>query len=86
MDRVDPQVAVGERTTLEQFLDYQRATLLHKTSGLSQVQMNQRLPTSTLSLAGLLTHLALVEDDWIHVRFLGRPELEPWASAPWDAS
>ena len=84
MDRVDPQVAVGERATLEQFLDYQRATLLQKASGLSQVQMNQRLATSALSLSGLLKHLALVEDDWIQVRFLGRPELEPWASAPWD--
>ena len=46
--------------------------------------MNQRLATSALSLSGLLKHLALVEDDWIQVRFLGRPELEPWASAPWD--
>ena len=84
MDRVDPETASGERTTLEQFLDYQRATLLHKTTGLSHAQMNYQLPTSALSLAGLLKHLALVEDDWIQVRFFGRPEFEPWASAPWD--
>lgn len=46
--------------------------------------MNYQLPTSALSLVGLLKHLALVEDDWIQVRFRGLPELEPWASAPWD--
>jgi hypothetical protein len=32
----------------------------------------------------MLKHLALVEDDWFQVKFLGRPELEPWASAPFD--
>ena len=32
----------------------------------------------------MLKHLALVEDDWFQVKFLGVPELEPWASAPFD--
>lgn len=84
MERRDPHPAADERNTLEQFLDYQRATLLLKTDGLGVGEMIRRLPTSALTLAGLLKHLALVEDDWIQVRFLGRPELEPWASAPWD--
>jgi uncharacterized damage-inducible protein DinB len=82
--RRDPQPAAGERSTIEQFLDYQRATLLQKSAGLDAGQMNRRLPTSALTLSGLLKHLALVEDDWIQVRFLGLAELEPWASAPWD--
>lgn len=84
MERLDPDPAAGERTTLTQFLDYQRATLLVKTDGLTADRMRQRIPTSALTLAGLLKHLALVEDDWIQVRFLGRPEQEPWASAPWE--
>ncbi len=84
MERQDPDPSGDERTTLEQFLDYQRATLSSKTEGLRQEQLTWRLPTSALTLAGLLKHLALVEDDWIQVRFLGRPESEPWASAPWD--
>jgi uncharacterized damage-inducible protein DinB len=86
MDRTDPEPAADERTTLEQFLDYQRATLLGKTDGLDAEQMRRCLPTSGLTLAGLLKHLALVEDDWIQVRFLGRAEaeLDPWARAPWD--
>lgn len=84
MSRHDPEPAVDERTTLEQFLDYQRATLLLKTEWLDRQQLNQRLPTSELTLAGLLKHLALVEDDWFQVRFCGRAGLEPWASAPWE--
>lgn len=86
MDRFDPQPAADERTTLDQFLDYQRATLLRKTEGLGAEEMNRPMATSALTLVGLLKHLALVEDDWIQVRFLGRAEaeLEPWASAPWD--
>lgn len=83
MERRDPDPDADERTTLTQFLDYQRATLLLKTDGLGAEELTRRLPPSVLTLAGLLKHLALVEDDWIQVRFLGRPELEPWASAPW---
>ncbi|MEO7124719.1 MAG: DinB family protein [Nakamurella sp.] len=84
MLRNDPDPSADERTTLTQFLDYQRATLLGKADNLSSQQMRQQIPTSTLTIAGLLKHLALVEDDWIQVRFLGRPEREPWAGVPWD--
>ncbi|TFC31330.1 DinB family protein [Cryobacterium sp. TMT1-3] len=84
MDRIDPQPAANERTTLLKFLDYHRATLLIKVDGLGAADMNQPIATSTLTLSGLLKHLALVEDDWIQVRFLGLAEEEPWASAPWD--
>ncbi|MDX6307371.1 MAG: hypothetical protein QOI06_417 [Nocardioidaceae bacterium] len=84
MERHDPDPIADERTTLEQFLDYQRATLLLKTDGVGTDGMTLQLPTSELTLSGLLKHLALVEDDWIQVRFLGLPALEPWASAPWD--
>jgi len=86
MARTDPQLDVDEPTTLLQYLDYQRDTMLGKVEGLDQEQLGRRLPTSELTLAGLLKHLALVEDNWIQVRFLGRPEseLEPWGDAPWD--
>ena len=65
-------------------MDYHRATLLDKTDGLTAEQLRVKLPTSELTLGGLLKHLALVEDDWIQVDFLGRPAVEPWAGAPWD--
>ncbi|TFB48186.1 DinB family protein [Cryobacterium tagatosivorans] len=82
-ERVDPRPAADERITLDEFLDYQRATLLGKTEGLDAAGLNQRLLPSTLTLGGLLKHLALVEDHWIQKEFLGLPEVEPWASAPW---
>ena len=83
MERIDPQPAADERATLDEFLDYQRATLLGKAAGLDADGLNQRLLPSTLTLGGLLKHLALVEDHWIQDKFLGLPEVEPWASAPW---
>ncbi len=44
-----------------------------KAEALDRQQLNKRMPTSELTLAGLPKHLALVEDDWIQVRFCGRP-------------
>lgn len=74
-DPTDP-----EQRLLEQFLDAQRATMLEKTEGLSRAELARRHPPSTLTLAGLLYHLALVEEVWMEVRFSGLPEREPWAS------
>ena len=85
MDRVDPPFTADERSTLTGFLDYQRATLLGKAEGLTAEQLRAPLPTSPLTIGGLLKHLALVEDDWIQSDFLGGPMPEPWASAPFDA-
>jgi len=84
VQRRDPDSAADELTTLTEFLDYQRATLLIKTGGLTGEQLRRRLPPSSLTLGGLLKHLALVEDIWIQQRFLGLPQSEPWASAPWS--
>jgi hypothetical protein len=85
MARTDPDLVADELTMLSQFLDFHRATVLEKVSGLTHEQLNRRaVPTSALTLAGLLKHLALVEDDWFQVRLLGRPDPEPWASAPFD--
>ena len=54
-----------------QYLDFQRATILAKTDGLDREQMARRHPPSELSLAGLLYHLALVEEAWMEKRLLG---------------
>ena len=80
--RNEPQPAADERSTLTEFLDYHRATLLAKVAGLTDDQLRQRIPTSDLTLASLVKHLALVEDQWFQEVFSGRDQ-EPWASAPW---
>jgi len=83
--RTDPPDSGSERDLLTAFLDYQRETVLLKTEGLTAGQLARTLPSSSLTLAGLLNHLALVEDSWFPVRFAGRPEDELWAGIDWDA-
>jgi uncharacterized damage-inducible protein DinB len=76
----------SERDTLGQYLDYQRETILLKTEGLTQAQLAQRVPTSGLTLAGILYHLALVEEDWFEVDYLGRGHREDFAGIDWAAN
>ena len=83
--RFDPDPAGGERELLGQYLDFQRQTVLAKTAGLSREQMTRRHAPSALTLAGLLYHLALVEESWLEERFLGLPVREPWAGVDFKA-
>ena len=83
--RQDPDPGAAERDALGQFLDYQRETILLKTEGLTRDQLAQQIPTSGLTLAGILYHLALNEESWLEVRFLGLPEREDWRGVDWDA-
>lgn len=84
MKRPPPPYAATEAETIHAFLDHQRASVLIKAEGLDHRALNQRCDASSLTLAGLLKHLALVEDSWFDWRFAGNDEREPWASAPWD--
>ena len=64
-DRVGPPLRGDERETLRAFLDYHRATLAMKCQGLSDEQLReQSSPPSTLSLLGLVRHMAEVERTW----------------------
>jgi uncharacterized damage-inducible protein DinB len=84
--RQDPDsTTTSERELLGQYLDYQRETILLKTEGLTKEQLGQRIPTSALTLAGILYHLALVEEDWFEVKFLGQQDREDWQGIDWDA-
>jgi uncharacterized damage-inducible protein DinB len=83
--RKDPDPAATERESLAQYLDYQRETILLKADGLDKDQLARQIPTSALTLAGIIYHLAIVEESWMEVQFLGMPEREDWAGADWDA-
>ena len=62
----------GERATLTEFLRGQRLTLELKGRDLDAEQMARRsVEPSTLSLLGLLRHMAEVERAWFHRRFAG---------------
>jgi uncharacterized damage-inducible protein DinB len=81
----DPPYAVGERDTLVTFLDYYRSVLLRKAAGLTAEQLSAALPPGTLTLGGLLKHMALVEDNWFSHNWQGVQHGEPWTSVDWDA-
>jgi uncharacterized damage-inducible protein DinB len=79
--RPEPPREGGEVATLLGFLDYQRATLEWKCRGLSDEQLRVALGPSSMTLGGLLKHLACVEDSWFTEVVAGEPAVEPWASA-----
>ncbi|WP_345700811.1 DinB family protein [Kitasatospora terrestris] len=63
--RVDPPLSADETTMLTGWLDYHRATLALKCEGLTDEQLRERsTPPSTLSLLGLVRHMAEVEQFW----------------------
>jgi uncharacterized damage-inducible protein DinB len=80
-----PPQESGEVATLLGFLTYQRATLEWKCRGLSDEQLRVALPPSSVTLGGLLKHMAYVEDYWFTEVVGGEPAPEPWASADTEA-
>jgi uncharacterized damage-inducible protein DinB len=66
----------SERESLDTWLDYHRATLLHKCRGLTGDQLAERaVAPSSLSLLGLVRHMAYVERVWFRHRFGGQDGL-----------
>ncbi|GAA4233539.1 hypothetical protein FHR32_002715 [Streptosporangium album] len=64
-ERVGPSPVADEREMLRAYLDYHRATLAMKCDDLSDEDLRrQSMPPSTLSLLGLVRHMAEVERAW----------------------
>jgi len=71
VERTDPPLSGDERATLVGFLDWHRDTLAFKCEGLTDEQLRlQSSPPSTLSLLGLVRHMAEVERTWFRRRFM----------------
>jgi len=67
-ERIGPPSIAGEREMLRSFLDYHRATLAMKCDDLSDEELRrQASPPSTLSLLGLVRHMAEVERTWFRM-------------------
>ena len=70
--RSEPPFSSDERTMLEAWLDYHRATLLWKCAGLTDDQLRERsVPPSSMSLLGLVRHMAEGERYWFERVLLG---------------
>ncbi len=75
--RTDPRRVSDERTMLDEWLEFHRATLLNKCAGLDAEQLRRRsCEPSTLSLLGLVRHLTDVERGWFLRGVAGRASRE----------
>jgi hypothetical protein len=83
--RPEPPVAAGEVATLLGFLDYQRATLAWKCSGLDAAGLRATTAASAMTLGGILKHMALVEYGWFSRSLHGREYAPPWDAVDWEA-
>lgn len=71
--------APGETEALLGALHRNRRTFAWKTGGVDAEGMRRTLGPSSLTLGGLVKHLALVEDHYFTHQLLGRPYPEVWA-------
>ena len=77
--------ADGETGTLLGSLERQRAILAWKCGGLDAAGLRATVGASSMTLGGLLKHLALVEDEYFSGRLHGRMLGPPWDTVDWDA-
>ncbi len=83
--RPEPPVAGDETATLLGILERNRATLAWKCGGLDAAGLRATVDASSITLGGLLKHLALVEDDWFSRWLHGQDRQPPWDTVDWDA-
>ena len=76
--------AGDERATIQGFLDHHRDVLRRKCAGLTREQLATAHPPASMTLGGMLKHLAYVENWWVRAVMAGHRD-EPWASVDWSA-
>jgi len=81
----EPPVAGNEVDTLLGALERQRRYLAWKSGNLDSAGLQATHAPSTMTLGGLVKHLALVEDEYFWVTLAGRPRPAPWDGVDWDA-
>jgi len=84
MDISEPPVAGNEVDTLLGELERLRRYLAWKCGGLDSAGLRATLKPSTMTLGGLLKHMAVVEDDMFEVKLYGRKPHPPWDAVDWD--
>ncbi|MDO3703096.1 DUF664 domain-containing protein [Micromonospora sp. C28SCA-DRY-2] len=78
----------ADRTEVESLLsvlDRNRRTFAWKTWGLDERGLRATTAASTMTLGGLVKHMALVEADWLAVKLAGREYGAPWDAVDFDA-
>ena len=75
--RLEPPIASDELATLLGFLDFQRATLEWKCRNLGAIDLQKKITVSSMTLGGILKHMAYVENHWFSEWLMGREKLAP---------
>jgi hypothetical protein len=84
-DLWEPPIAGSDVDTLLGSLERQRATFAWKTGGLDADGLNVKIGASSITLGGLVKHMAVVEDDVFSRRLHDRPLGGPWRREDWEA-
>lgn len=82
----EPPLAGTEFEHLTGSLDRLRATFRWKAGGLDAAGLQVRIGASTMTLGGLLKHLAAVEDYTFTMKLAGQSIGAPWDATGWDGS
>ena len=80
-----PPAAGTEIDTLLGSLERQRRTFAWKSGGLDAAGLRSTLGASSITLGGLLKHLAAVEDLTFAWKLLGRRPAPPWDTVDWES-
>ncbi|WP_433162068.1 DinB family protein [Kribbella sp. CA-247076] len=83
--RPETPLMAGEVETLVGFLEYHRATFAWKCAGLDEAGLRVRVGASSMTLGGMLKHLAYYEDHWFSYRLRGNERQPIWVDEHWDA-
>src|SRR5882757_10122418 len=81
----EPPLAGSEVEHLVGALDRLRTTFRWKADDLDATGLQTRIGASSLTLGGLLKHLARAEDQMFTTKLSGTPLGAPWDAADWDA-
>jgi hypothetical protein len=83
-DLTEPPAAGNELDTLLGALERQRGYIAWKCGGLDAAGLRATLGPSTITLGGLLKHLAVVEEHTFAVKLFGRGMAAPFDTVDWD--
>jgi uncharacterized damage-inducible protein DinB len=80
-----PSAVPTEAESLQSVLERNRRTFAWKTSGLDENGLRATTAASSMTLGGLVKHVALVEVDWLAVKLAGQEYGSPWDAVDFDA-
>ncbi|MEV6413173.1 DUF664 domain-containing protein [Kribbella sp. NPDC051718] len=86
MDSWEPPIAGTDAEHLIGALERLRMTFRWKADGLDAAQLQHTIGASSLTIGGLLKHLAVQEDNMFTVKFRGEPIGPPWDTSGWNGN